>query len=100
MLRSGFQVFFPVFFVFWGAKIDENGAPGPIRDQVGIQTPKKTQKVSGFDVDLSSLGALFSTFGLPLGWSFSVCFGNVFFRLSGGILPPKVPERVAKGKQK
>ena len=59
-------VMFCVLFVFWGTRIDENGVPGPIRDQVGIQTPKKTQKVSGFCLDLSSLGVLFRL-GVPLG---------------------------------
>ena len=66
-----------------GTKIDENVVPGPIRDQVGIQTPKKSQKVSGFGLDLLSLGAIFRIFQLPLGWSFSVCFGNDSFSPPG-----------------
>ena len=68
-----------MIFVFWGTQIDENGVPGPIRDQVGIQTPKKTQKAFGFGLDLTPLGALFRIFGVHFRWSFSVCFGNISF---------------------
>jgi len=37
---------FCVSFLWFGApKFDENGVPGPIRDQVSIETPKKSRKV-------------------------------------------------------
>jgi len=37
-----------VFFVSWGTEIDENGVPGPVRDQVPQKSRKKCEKGFGF----------------------------------------------------
>ena len=71
MLSSGCQVFlFSVLFVFWATKIDENGVPGLIRDQGGIQTPKKREKIMkkglDFDQGTSVLGCMFVIFRIFL----------------------------------
>ena len=68
-----------MFFQVWGTKIDGNGVPGPGRDQVGTQTPKNTEKWSGFGLDLTPVGALFRVVGVHFGDSFSVCFWNLSF---------------------
>ena len=39
--------------------------------------------MSGFGLDLTPLDALFRILGVPAGWAFSVCFGNVFFSPPG-----------------
>ena len=70
---------FCVLFVVWGTKIDGNGVPGPVRDQVGTRAPKKTPKWSGFGLDLTPVGALFRVVGVHFGGSFSVCFWNISF---------------------
>ena len=37
---------FCVLFVLRGTKIDDNGVPGRIREQVGLQTLKKTKSMN------------------------------------------------------
>jgi len=58
MVRAGSQIFlgdqahvelwissvFCVLFGIWGTEIDENVVPGPMRDQVSMQTPKNADK--------------------------------------------------------
>jgi len=85
--------------VFWGTQIDENGALGPIRDQVGIQAPKKTKKVSGFGLDLRPFWLHFRTFPLVFGSYFFAFFLKAAFSFSGCFWPPKVSKRLPKWSQ-
>ena len=81
-------------------KIDENGVPGLIRDQGGIQTPKKREKVMkkglDFDQGTSVLGCILETFRDFFVAVFLLFCGDVPFSLLGAIWAPKAPKRVAK----
>jgi len=88
---------FCVFFVLWGTKIDENGVPGPVRNRVGLQTPKKTKKIESVKRFRRAFWGHFGTFGE----AFFYCFwGDVPLSLLGAFWAPKVPERVPNGSQK
>ena len=78
-----------MFFVIWAAKFDENVAPGPIRDQVSIQTPQKVEKSvkKGLDLTLpeSVVGCISETFRHFFAGRFLMSFWDVPFSLPGAI---------------
>ena len=98
-----FKCFLHVFFDL-GSKIDENVAPGPIRDQIRTQTQQNLEKVAkkglDFDQGTSVLEGIFDTFRDFVVGVFLTFFRDVPFSLLGAIWAPKAPERVPKGSQK
>jgi len=95
---------FCVRFCDLGTKIDENMVPGPIRDQVSVQTPQKIEKSvkKGLDFERgqSPLGGILETFRDFFAGRFLMSFCEVPFSLLGAIWAPKVPKMVPKGRQK
>jgi len=87
-----------------GIKIDENVVPGPIRDQVSIQTPQNVEKSAKKGLDFmqpeSVLGGILKTFRHFFAGLFLMFYGDVPFSVRGSIWAPKASERVAKGSPK
>ena len=82
---SGFACVFVILDVF--------GVPGPIRDEVGIQTPKNTENVISGNPVWRVFWRQFATFSEVV---FVCVFRRCLFRLQGDLWAPKATERVPK----
>ena len=80
---------FHVFFVIW----DICGVPGPIRDEVGIQTQKNTENAILVNPVWRVFWRQFATFSEVV---FVCFFRRCLFRLRGDLWAPKATERVPK----